>query len=73
MTLEDRVNIVISICNMEIKRQETFMRLAEHKDKDSDWLKHYSLQNVYESIKHILCGDFSTDYYLGEDKELSYE
>lgn len=73
MTLEDRVNVVISICNMEIERQKMFMHLAEHKDKDSDWIRHYSLQNAYENIKHILCGDFSINYYLGEDKDLSYE
>lgn len=33
MTLEERVNLVINMCDREVKRQEALMRCAEKKRK----------------------------------------
>lgn len=57
-TLEERVNAVIKMCDQEIVRQEMFMRTAEHKQDDNDWLRHYDLQSVYMFIKKILTGEY---------------
>ena len=56
-TNRDRIDLVLSICNREIYRQEVLMRCAEHHGNDADWVKHYELQGVYQTIKNILSGD----------------
>ena len=61
MTLEERVKIVVDMCNREIKRQETFMACAEKHDNDKDWIKHYELQGLYMNVKDILEGDYYTE------------
>lgn len=58
MTLQERVNIVLDMCNREIDRQETFMRCAEHHDNEHEWLKRYDLQSVYMMVRDILSGNF---------------
>ena len=56
-TNKGRIDLVLSICNREIYRQEVLMRCAEHSGKDADWVKHYELQGVYRTIKDIISGD----------------
>ena len=56
-TNKGRIDLVLSICNREIYRQEVLMRCAERHGKDADWVKHYELQGVYRTIKDILSGD----------------
>lgn len=63
MTLQERVNIVIDMCNREIDRQEAFMRCAEHHDNEHEWLRRYDLQGVYMTVRDILSGDFKLDEY----------
>ena len=58
MTLEERVNIVIRMCDREIERQEVLMRCAEHHDNDHEWLRRYDLQGVYMTILDILNGSY---------------
>ena len=50
MKLEERVQIITDMCKREIERQGVFMTLAEKKDKDTDWIKHYELQGLYQTI-----------------------
>ena len=59
---KDRINLVLSICNREIDRQEMFMRCAKHRNDDVDWVKHYELQGVYMTIRDILTGDLTEDF-----------
>lgn len=59
---KDRINLVLNICNREIDRQELFMRCAEHRNDDVDWVKHYELQGVYMTIRDILTGDLKETY-----------
>lgn len=59
---QDRINLVLSICNREVERQETFMRCAEQNGKDADWVKHYELQGVYMTIRDILTGRLKEDF-----------
>lgn len=54
INMENRVNIVIDICEREINNQEAFMQLAERHDRQSDWVKHFELRNAYKNIKNIL-------------------
>ena len=63
MTLQERVNIVLDMCNREIERQEAFMRCAEHYDNEHEWLKRYDLQSVYMMIHNILSGNFELENY----------
>lgn len=56
---KDRMELVHSICNREVERQEVFMRCAEHRNDDVDWVKHYELQGVYQTIRDILTGDLT--------------
>lgn len=58
MTLEERVNIVIRMCDREIERQEVLMRCAEYHDNDHEWLRRYDLQGVYMTILDILNGSY---------------
>ena len=58
MTLQERVNIVLDMCNREIDRQEVLMRCAEHNDDDYEWLKHFDLQGVYMMVRDILSSNF---------------
>lgn len=69
MTLQERVRIVVDMCNREIKRQEVFMACAERHDNDKDWIKHYELQGLYMNIRDILDGTYhieDEDNWLGE-------
>ena len=59
---QDRINLVLSICNREIERQEVLMRCAEAKDNDALWLKHYDLQGVYQTIRDILTGQLKAEF-----------
>lgn len=59
---QDRINLVLSICNREVERQELFMRCAEHRNDDVDWVKHYELQGVYMTIRDILTGNLTEDF-----------
>ena len=34
------------------------MILAEKKDKDTDWIKHYELQGLYQTILDILTDEY---------------
>jgi hypothetical protein len=61
MTLEERVNLVVSICKMEIDRQEALMRCAERRDNDHEWLRRYDLQGVYQTVYNILTGNFELE------------
>lgn len=63
MTLQERVNIVLDMCNREIDRQEVLMRSAEHNDDDYEWLKRYDLQGVYMMVRDILSGNFELENY----------
>ena len=59
---QDKINLVLSICNREVERQEVLMRCAEAKDNDASWLKHYDLQGVYQTIRDILTGEIKEDF-----------
>ena len=59
---QDRINLVLSICNKEIERQEVFMKWAEAKSDHTLWLKHYELQGVYQTIKVILTGQLKQEF-----------
>lgn len=59
---KDRMELVCSICNREVERQEVFMRCAEHRNDDVGWVKHYELQGVYQTIRDILTGDLTEDF-----------
>lgn len=59
---QDRINLVLSICNREVERQEALMRCAEARDNDALWLKHYALQGVYQTIRDILTGQLKEDF-----------
>ena len=59
---QDRINLVLSICNREVERQEAFMRCAEQNGKDADWAKHYELQGVYMTIRDILTERLKEDF-----------
>lgn len=61
MTLEERVNLVVSMCKMEIDRQEVFMLCAERHDNDHEWLRRYDLQGVYQTVYNILTGNFELE------------
>ena len=61
MTLEERVNLVVGMCKMEIDRQEAFMRCAERKGNDHEWLRRYDLQGVYQTVYNILTGNFELE------------
>ena len=61
MTLEERVNFVVSMCKMEIDRQEALMRCAERRDNDHEWLIRYDLQGVYKTVHDILTGNFELE------------
>ena len=63
MTLEERVNLVVSMCNREIERQEVLMRCAEHHNNEHEWLRRYDLQGVYKTIHDILNGNFNIEDY----------
>ena len=65
MTLEERVKIIVDMCNREIDRQESFMRCAEHHRNEHEWVRHYELQGLYMTIRDILNGDFEFD---GDDE-----
>lgn len=56
-TNKSRIDLVLSICNREIYRQEVLMRCAENHNNDTDWVKHYEIQGVYRTIKDILSGN----------------
>ena len=56
-TNKDRTDLVLSICNREVYRQEVLMKCAEYSGNDADWIKHYEIQGVYRTIKDILAGD----------------
>ena len=58
MTLKERVDIVVDMCNREIERQEVLMRCAEHHDNEHEWLRRYDLQGVYMTVRDILCGTY---------------
>lgn len=58
MTLQERVNIVVNMCSMEIDRQEALMRCAEHHDNEHEWLRRYDLQGVYKTIYDILTDNY---------------
>lgn len=66
MTLEERVKLVVSMCDREINRQEVFMHCAEHHQNEHEWLRCYDLQGVYITVRDLLNGDFEFD---GEDCE----
>lgn len=68
MTLKERVNIVIDMCNREIDRQGTFMRCAEKHDNDKDWIKHYELQGLYMHVKAILDGEYDEEMEIADDE-----
>ena len=59
---QERINLVLNICNREVERQEVLMRCAEARDNDSLWLKHYALQGVYQTIRDILTGAIKEDF-----------
>ena len=59
---QDRINLILSICNREVERQKLFMRCAEHRNDDVDWVKHYELQGVYMTIRDILTGSLTEDF-----------
>ena len=61
MTLEERVNLVVGMCKMEIDRQEALMRCAERRDNDHEWLRRYDLQGVYQTVYNILTGNFELE------------
>ena len=61
MTLEERVNLIISMCEREIDRQEVLMRCAEQHDNDHEWLRRYDLQGVYKTIHNILTDNFELE------------
>ena len=63
MELKERVNIIVSMCNREIDRQEALMRCAELHDNEHEWLRRYDLQGVYKTIHDILTGDFNPEEY----------
>lgn len=63
MTLQERVNIVVNMCNQEIERQEVLMRCAEHHDNDHEWLRRYDLQGVYMTVRDILSRNFELEEY----------
>ena len=63
MTLQERVNIVLNMCNKEIERQEVLMRCAEHHDNEHEWLRRYDLQGVYMTVRDILSDDFELEEY----------
>ena len=54
MRIEERVKIVTDMCEREIDRQEVFMRVAEKKDDDKEFIKRYELQGLYKTILDIL-------------------
>lgn len=58
MTLQERVKIVVDMCNREIVRQEVFLCCVEHHDNEHEWLRRYDLQGVYMTIRNILSDDF---------------
>lgn len=58
MTLQERVNIVVSMCRREIDRQEGLMRCAEHYDNEHEWLRRYDLQGVYKTVYDILTDNY---------------
>lgn len=70
MTLKERVDIVVNMCNREIERQEVLMRCAEHHDNEHEWLRRYDLQGVYMTIRDILSETYpiveNEDNWLGE-------
>jgi hypothetical protein len=61
MTLEERVKLVVNMCDREIERHEVFMRCAEHFQNEHEWLRRYDLQGVYKTVRDILNGDFELD------------
>ena len=61
MTLEERVNILVNMCKMEIDRQEALMRCAERRNNDHEWLRRYDLQGVYQTVYNILTGNFELE------------
>lgn len=63
MTLEERVNLVVSMCKREIDRQEVIMRCAEHHQNDHEWLRRYDLQGVYTTVLDVLTGNFELEDY----------
>ena len=63
MTLQERVNIVVDMCNREIERQEVFMRCAERHNNEHEWLRRYDLQGVYQTVYDILTDNFELDEY----------
>lgn len=63
MTLEERVNLVVSMCKREIDRQEVLMRCAEHHQNDHEWLRRYDLQGVYTTVLDVLTGNFELEDY----------
>ena len=63
MTLEERVNLVINMCDREVKRQEVLMRCAEANDRDADWIRHFDLQGMYGQIRDILNGTWDVSDY----------
>lgn len=63
MTREERVNLVVNMCNREIERQEVLMRCAEHNGNEHEWLRRYDLQGVYQTIHDILTGNFELEEY----------
>lgn len=63
MTLEERVNLVVSMCKREIDRQEVLMHCAEHNKNDHEWLRRYDLQGVYATVLDVLTGNFELEDY----------
>ena len=63
MTLEERVKLVVNMCDREINRQEVLMRCAEHYVNEHEWLRRYDLQGVYITVRDILNGDFELENY----------
>lgn len=63
MTLEERVNLVVSMCKREIDRQEVLMRCAEHHQNDHEWLRRYDLQGIYTTVLDVLTGNFELEDY----------
>jgi hypothetical protein len=61
MTLEERVKLVVNMCDREIERHKVFMRCAEHFQNEHEWLRRYDLQGVYKTVRDILNGDFELD------------
>ena len=63
MTIEERVNLVINMCDREVKRQEVLMHCAEKKGRDSDWIRHFDLQGMYAQIRDILNGTWDVNNF----------